>query len=472
MKTLDVKKITEAIRTWAVQVNTDLPKDVEQALEQGRAQEESPFGIYCFDQILANAKLAREEHQAMCQDTGTMVVYCNVGQDLHLVGSDVTQAINEGVRLGYDEGYLRRSIVEEPVFERTNTGDNTPAVIHYNIVPGDQCELILMPKGGGAENMGALGMLKPTAGREGVIDFVVDAVSKAGGNPCPPIIVGVGIGGTMEKATAIAKEALAREIGSHHADPRYADMEQEILARVNKLGIGPQGLGGRVTALAVHINTYPCRVAASGCQHQLPRSAARAHRARRRGELIMEKHIHVPFVAEELADLRAGDTVMLSGVIYTSRDKAHKRMVETLDRGEALPVDWHDQLIYYAGPTPAKPGQAIGSIGPTTSSRMDAFASRLMDEAGLKGMLGKGPRSQAVCEAITRNGAVYMVAIGGTGAAISKSVKKAEVIAYDDLGTEAVRRLEIENLAAIVAIDAHGGNLFETGRAQYAEIDD
>ena len=443
MKTLDVKKITEAIRTWAVQVNTDLPKDVEQALEQGRAQEESPFGIYCFDQILANAKLAREEHQAMCQDTGTMVVYCNVGQDLHLVGGDVTQAINEGVRLGYDEGYLRRSIVEEPVFERTNTGDNTPAVIHYNIVPGDQCELILMPKGGGAENMGALGMLKPTAGREGVIDFVVDAVSKAGGNPCPPIIVGVGIGGTMEKATAIAKEALASEIGSHHADPRYADMEQEILARVNKLG----------------------------CQHQLSRSAARAHRARRRGGLIMEKHIHVPFIAEELADLRAGDTVMLSGVIYTSRDKAHKRMVETLDRGEALPVDWHDQLIYYAGPTPAKPGQAIGSIGPTTSSRMDAFAPRLMDEAGLKGMLGKGPRSQAVCEAITRNGAVYMVAIGGTGAAISKSVKKAAVIAYDDLGTEAIRRLEIENLAAIVAIDAHGGNLFETGRAQYAITD-
>lgn len=183
----------------------------------------------------------------------------------------------------------------------------------------------------------------------------------------------------------------------------------------------------------------------------------------------MEKKVQVPFNAETLADLRAGDTVMLSGVIYTSRDKAHKRMVETLDQGEALPVDWNNQLIYYAGPTPAKPGQAIGSVGPTTSSRMDAFAPRLMDEAGLKGMLGKGPRSQAVIDAIIRNGAVYMVAIGGTGTAISKSVKKAEVIAYDDLGTEAIRRLEIENLAAIVAIDAQGGNLFETGRAQYAQ---
>lgn len=183
----------------------------------------------------------------------------------------------------------------------------------------------------------------------------------------------------------------------------------------------------------------------------------------------MEKRIQVPFEAEALADLRAGDTVMLSGVIYTSRDKAHKRMIETLDRGETLPVDWNNQLIYYAGPTPAKPGQAIGSVGPTTSSRMDAFAPRLMDEADLKGMLGKGPRNQAVIDAIIRNGAVYMVAIGGTGAAISKSVKKAEVIAYDDLGTEAIRRLEVENLAAIVAIDAHGGNLFETGRAQYAQ---
>lgn len=261
MRTLDVKKITETIRRMTIEVNTDLPQDVEQALVEGRAKEESPFGQYCLDQILANAKLARCEKQAMCQDTGTMVVYLNIGQDLHLVGGDLTEAVNEGVRLGYDEGYLRRSMVEEPVFDRVNTGDNTPAVIHINIVPGDKLELTLMPKGGGAENMGALGMLKPTAGKDGVVDFVVDAVSRAGGNPCPPIIVGVGIGGTMEKATEIAKEALARPIGSSHADPRYAAMEAEILEKVNKLGIGPQGLGGRVTALAVHINTHPCHIA-------------------------------------------------------------------------------------------------------------------------------------------------------------------------------------------------------------------
>ena len=261
MKTLNVQKITDAIRELAIKVNTDLPKDVENALIEGRKKEESPFGQYCLDQIISNAKLARTETQAMCQDTGTLVVYINVGQDLHLIGGDITEAINEGVRLGYHDGYLRKSIVEEPVFDRINTTDNTPAVIHMNIVPGDQCELILMPKGGGAENMGALGMLKPTVGKQGVMDFVVDAVSKAGGNPCPPIIVGVGIGGTMEKATEIAKEALMRPIGSHHEDVRYAQMEDEILESVNKLGIGPQGLGGRVTALAVHINTYPCHIA-------------------------------------------------------------------------------------------------------------------------------------------------------------------------------------------------------------------
>lgn len=261
MKILDVKMITEAIWHWGVTVNTDLPQDVEDALAAGRAREESPFGQYCLDQILANATLARSEHQAMCQDTGTLVVYMNLGQDLHLVGGDVTEAINEGVRLAYEEGYLRKSIVAEPVFDRTNTGDNSPAVIHFNIVPGDGCELVLMPKGGGAENMGALGMLKPTAGKQGVVDFVVDAVSRAGGNPCPPIIVGVGIGGTMEKATAIAKEALMRPIGSHHDDPRYAALEDELLERINRLGIGPQGLGGCVTALAVHVNTFPCHIA-------------------------------------------------------------------------------------------------------------------------------------------------------------------------------------------------------------------
>lgn len=261
MKTLDVKDITEAVRALSIACNVDLPADVEHALKQAQQVETSPFGQYCLSQIVDNAALARSEQQAMCQDTGITVVYLEVGQDLHLVGGDVTAAVHEGVCRGYDEGYLRKSIVEEPVFERKNTNDNTPAVIHMTLVPGTQLKITVMPKGGGAENMGALGMLKPTAGKQGVIDFVKETVSNAGGNPCPPIIVGVGIGGTMERATALAKESLMRDVGSHHADARYAALEEELLVEINKLGIGPQGLGGKVTALAVHINTAPTHIA-------------------------------------------------------------------------------------------------------------------------------------------------------------------------------------------------------------------
>lgn len=261
MKELHVKEITDALRRMSEEVNVDLPQDVEAALKAAQTVEESPFGQYCLKQIVDNAELARNTTQAMCQDTGLAVVYLEIGQDLHLVGGDLNAAVNEGIRQGYEEGYLRKSIVEEPVFERKNTGDNTPAVIHTQLVPGDALTLTLMPKGGGAENMGALGMLKPTSGASAVVDFVAETVSKAGGNPCPPIVVGVGIGGTMEKATALAKASLRREIGSHHADSRYAALEDEILKRVNALGIGPQGLGGRVTALAVHINTWPTHIA-------------------------------------------------------------------------------------------------------------------------------------------------------------------------------------------------------------------
>lgn len=261
MKELHVSEITEALVGLCEKVNVDLPMDVEEALTTAQETEESPFGQYCLKQIVDNVHLARNQRQAMCQDTGAAVVYLEIGQDLHLVGGPVDEAVHEGIRQGYTEGYLRKSMVEEPVFDRNNTGDNSPAIIHTTIVPGEDLTLTLMPKGGGAENMGALGMLKPTAGAKAVVDFVVETVSKAGGNPCPPIIVGVGIGGTIEKAAELAKESLRRDVGSRHEDPRYARLEDEILEKVNDLGIGPQGLGGRVTALDVHIETYPTHIA-------------------------------------------------------------------------------------------------------------------------------------------------------------------------------------------------------------------
>ena len=261
MKTISVQEVTAAVRQLCMDVNYDLPSDVEQALQDGLKREESPFGKYCLEQILSNCKMARENSQAMCQDTGIAVVYLEVGQDVHITEGSLTEAVNEGVRQGYADGYLRKSVVEEPLFERNNTGDNTPAVIHTEIVPGDKLRIMVVPKGAGSENMGAVKMLKPADGLEGAKKFILDTVRNAGGNPCPPIVVGIGVGGTMEKAPMLAKKALTREIGSRNADERYAKLEAELLEEINKTGIGPQGLGGRVTALAVHIEQFPTQIA-------------------------------------------------------------------------------------------------------------------------------------------------------------------------------------------------------------------
>ncbi len=261
MKTITTQQITEAVRQLCMDVSYDLPQDVEAALEQGLAKEESSFGKYCLEQIIHNCHLAREHQQAMCQDTGIAVVYLYIGQDVHITGGSLADAVNEGGRQGYEDGYLRKSVVEEPLFERMNTGDNTPAVMHMEIVPGDQLRIMVVPKGAGSENMGAMKMLKPADGLEGAKQFILDTVRNAGGNPCPPIVVGIGVGGTMEKAPMLAKQALTREIGSRNPNPLYAKLEEELLEAINNMGIGPQGLGGRVTALAVHIEYYPTHIA-------------------------------------------------------------------------------------------------------------------------------------------------------------------------------------------------------------------
>ena len=261
MKTISVQDITATVRQLCMDVNYDLPGDVEQALQNGLKSEESPFGQYCLEQILQNCQMARESRQAMCQDTGIAVIYLEVGQDVHIVDGSLTDAVNEGVRQGYADGYLRKSVVKEPLFGRDNTGDNTPAVIHTEIVPGDKLRIMVVPKGAGSENMGAMKMLKPADGLEGAKKFILETIRNAGGNPCPPIVVGIGVGGTMEKAPMLAKKALTREIGSRNENEMYAKLEEELLTEINKMGIGPQGLGGRVTALAVHIEYYPTHIA-------------------------------------------------------------------------------------------------------------------------------------------------------------------------------------------------------------------
>ncbi len=261
MRTIEASQITAAVAKLAVDANYYLSNDMRSALETAREQEESPLGKTILGQLVENACIARDEQVPICQDTGMAVVFIEVGQDVHITGGNLEDAVNEGVAQGYTEGYLRKSVVGEPLFNRKNTGNNTPAVLHTSIVPGDKIKITLAPKGFGSENMSALKMFKPSDGLPAIKKFLVDTVFNAGSNPCPPIVIGMGIGGTMEKAAYLAKKALLRPVDQHSSHAEYAKLEQELLALVNETGVGPQGLGGRVTALAVNIEYYPTHIA-------------------------------------------------------------------------------------------------------------------------------------------------------------------------------------------------------------------
>ncbi|MBN1176160.1 MAG: fumarate hydratase [Dehalococcoidales bacterium] len=260
MREIKAEAVTAAVASLFKQANYELGGDVLDALKKARREEESPSGSEVLDTILKNADIAKSERIPLCQDCGIAVVFLEIGQDVHVIGGDLYTAVNAGVKQAYEEGYLRKSIVTQPFSERKNTGDNTPAVIHTDIVPGDKLKITVLPKGGGAENMAKLGMLLPSAGRQGVVEFVVNAVDEAWSKPCPPVIIGVGIGGTAEKSVAMAKHALLRKVGEPSPDTGTADLEREILEKVNNLGIGPMGYGGRITALAVHAETFPTHI--------------------------------------------------------------------------------------------------------------------------------------------------------------------------------------------------------------------
>ncbi len=264
MRELCVCEITSVIKDMCIEANCKLNTDIKNALKCGLERESNPLGQSILNNILKNAEIAKEENMPICQDTGMAVIFIKVGQDVHLTGGSLNDAINEGVRQGYKDGYLRKSVVLDPIL-RGNTGDNTPAVIHTEIVDGDKVEITIAPKGFGSENMSAIKMLKPSEGREGIIDFVVDTVRSAGGNPCPPLVVGVGIGGTFEKAAYLAKSALLRDVDSKNPDEYYSELEDLLLEKINMLGIGPQGYGGSTTALGVNIETYPTHIAGMPC---------------------------------------------------------------------------------------------------------------------------------------------------------------------------------------------------------------
>jgi len=260
MREINAGTITEAVTNLFIQANYELSEDVIDALNSARHAEESEPGREVIETLIENTRIGTQERIPLCQDCGLAVVFLEIGQDVHIVGGDLSEAVNEGVRRAYNEGYLRKSVVSNPVFGRINTGDNTPAIIHTQIIPGDRLKISVLPKGGGSENMAKFGMLLPAAGRQGVIDFVVSTVDEAWSKPCPPVIVGVGIGGTAEKAMSLAKRALLRKVGALNPDKEIAGLEKDILTEVNNLGIGPMGYGGRITALAVHVESYPSHI--------------------------------------------------------------------------------------------------------------------------------------------------------------------------------------------------------------------
>lgn len=260
MREINVSEVIPKVKTMCMEANYFLGEDVLNSLKRAVDTEESPVGKGILEDIVKNAQIAHDQQVPMCQDTGFAVFFVEIGQEIHFTGGSITEAINEGVRQGYEDGYLRKSILGDPI-KRVNTKDNTPAVIYYDIIPGDKLKIVFAAKGGGAENMSEVKMMKPSDGVDGLKDFVIDRVRRSGGNPCPPVIVGVGVGGTFDKCAQLAKKSLLRKVGSKHPDPFYADLEIELLEKINKIGIGPQGIGGRTTALAVFIEAYPCHIA-------------------------------------------------------------------------------------------------------------------------------------------------------------------------------------------------------------------
>ena len=487
MSTIHVSQITQTVSQLCIDANYYLSGGIKSCFIKSLENERHDISRRITEILVENADIAARTNVPICQDTGMAVVFVEIGQGVRIEGGSLREAINAGVADGYARGYLRKSVVADPI-TRVNTNDNTPAVIHYDIVDGDRLTITVAPKGFGSENMSALVMLTPSAGLAGVEDFVVKTVAGAGSNPCPPIIVGVGVGGTMEKAALMAKRALLRDLGTPNDDPSWAEVEQRLLGRLNELNIGPAGQGGSLTAMGVHIDAYPTHIAGLpvavniGCHvtrhagaalgggvaaasapaapEALASGATRfaGDAAPGPGPGISGKKLCLPLSQSDIAELRAGDMVLLSGPMYTARDAAHKRLVEMLERGEQPPFDLNGQAVYYVGPCPAKPGQIIGSAGPTTSGRMDKYSPALIAR-GLKLMIGKGERSPEVHKSIADHGGAYFVAVGGAGAYMARCVKSVEVIAFDDLGTEAVHLLEVEDFPVIVAIDKDGNTI-------------
>jgi fumarate hydratase, class I len=472
------------------------PIDFVQGVHEAYLKEQNPAAKDAMAQILINSRMSAEGRRPICQDTGIVTVFVKVGMNVTWDATlSVTDMINEGVRRAYThpDNVLRASILADPAGKRQNTKDNTPAVIHYEIVEGDEVDVQIAAKGGGSENKSKMVMLNPS---DSIVDWVVKTVPTMGAGWCPPGMLGLGIGGTAEKAAVLAKESLMDSIDIHELrergpQNRVEELRLEIMDAVNALGIGAQGLGGLTTVLDVKIKDYPTH-AASLPVCMIPNCAATRHThftLNGNGPAILTppsledwpqvtaevgantRRVNLDGITpEEVATWKVGETVLLNGKMLTGRDAAHKRMIEMLNKGEELPVDLKGRFIYYVGPVDPIAGEVVGPAGPTTATRMDKFTRQILDQTGLLGMIGKSERGPVAIEAIKDYKAVYLMAVGGAAYLVSKAIVGAKVLAFEEMGMEAIYEFEVKDMPVTVAVDVNGESVHNTGPAKWKEI--
>jgi fumarate hydratase, class I len=471
------------------------PADYISALGEAYKLEQSPAAKDAIAQILTNSRMCAEGKRPICQDTGIVVAFVKVGMNVRFEG-DLTleEMVNEGVRRAYllPDNKLRASIVNDPAGLRKNTKDNTPAVTHVELVLGDTVEVSIAAKGGGSENKAKMAMLNPN---DSIVDWILETVPTMGAGWCPPGMLGIGIGGTAEKAMVMAKESLMQPIDMHELKARGAqnkieELRLEIYEKVNSLGIGAQGLGGLTTVLDVKILDYPTH-AASLPVAIIPNCAATRHihfvldgtgaAELTPPDLSAYPDVHwAPSAAAKRVNLaniskaetqtwQAGETLLLTGKILTGRDAAHKRIANMLAKGEKLPVDFTNKFIYYVGPVDAVRDEAVGPAGPTTATRMDDYTEMMLN-TGLLGSIGKAERGDEALEVIKKHKSVYLMAVGGAAYLVSKAIKKSRVIAFEDLGMEAIYEFEVVDMPVTVAVSANGDAVHKTGPANWKEI--
>ena len=470
------------------------PADYIRNLAAAYEREESPAAKDAMAQILVNSRMCYEGHRPICQDTGIVTVFLQIGMDV--TWPDATMGIedmvNEGVRRAYlhPDNKLRASVLADPAGRRRNTGDNTPAVVNMKVVPGGTVDVIVAAKGGGSEAKSKFAMLNPS---DSIVDWVLKTVPTMGAGWCPPGMLGIGIGGTAEKAMLLAKEALMEpiditELKARGASNRAEELRLELFDRVNALGIGAQGLGGLTTVLDIKVKDFPTH-AANLPVAMIPNCAATRHAhftLDGSGPVMLDppsladwpeltydaskgRRVDLDTISkDDVASWQPGEVLLLSGKLLTGRDAAHKRMIDILNNGETLPVDLRGRFIYYVGPVDPVRDEVVGPAGPTTATRMDKFTRQMLEQTGLLGMVGKAERGPVAIEAIREFGAAYLMAVGGSAYLVSKAIKAAKVLAFEDLGMEAIYEFEVQDMPVTVAVDARGSSVHDTGPKRWA----